>query len=109
MTAPAIFGGINVTMAGIYGIIQTTVGDIGSATYNASGTLTVVCIRAQGAITGEILARGNLISTVTTASSFSGVIAAQGNLGIIKHQCQWHRHPDQDFVDGIWQREHQWQ
>ncbi len=82
--ATSIFGNISVTSAGIYGIIQTTSGDIGQTILSGSQISSVTSITSAGAITGEIISRGNLISTVSTSSNFSGVIAAQGNLGAIQ-------------------------
>jgi len=79
VTATSIFGSINVTKAGIYGIIQTTLGDLGAVTSNAG----VTTIFAQGAITGQIISRGSLISSVKTNGAFTGVIAAQGDIGVI--------------------------
>lgn len=85
VTATNIFGDIDVLNTGIYGIIQTTVGDIGQLTVNAKGQITAdTSIISRGAITGEIVSVGNLVSTITTYGSFSGVIAAQGNIGAIE-------------------------
>ncbi len=85
VTATSIFGSINVTNAGIYGVIQTTSGDIGQVVTNSSGQITsVTTIVANGAITGQIISRGNLVSSVKTNGAFSGVIAAQGDLGAIQ-------------------------
>jgi hypothetical protein len=78
MTAPDIFGNIDVTQAGIYGVIQTTNGDIGQTT--AKGVTSII----SGAFTGEIISAGNLVSSVTIHGAFSGVIAAQGDIGAIK-------------------------
>jgi len=86
VTATSVFGNINVTSGGIYGIIQTTDGDLGSVTFGAGDAITgVTTIFAQGAITGQIISRGNLISSVKTNGAFSGVIAAQGDIGLILH------------------------
>jgi hypothetical protein len=84
VTAISIFGNIAVTSAGIYGVIQTTVGDIGQTILSGSQITGVTSITSNGAITGQILSRGNLISTVSTSSNFTGVIAAQGSLGVIQ-------------------------
>ena len=86
VTATSVFGNINVTSGGIYGIIQTTDGDLGSVTFGTGDAITgVTTIFAQGAITGQIISRGNLISSVKTNGAFSGVIAAQGDIGLILH------------------------
>ena len=73
------------TSAGIYGIIQTTDGDLGSVIFGTGGTITgVTTIFAQGDITGQIISRGNLISSIKTNGNFSGVIAAQGDIGVLQ-------------------------
>ena len=85
VTATTIFGSIKVTNAGIYGIIQTTEGDLGSVTFGTGGIITgVTTIFAQGDITGQIISRGNLISSVRTNGDFSGVIAAKGDIGVVQ-------------------------
>jgi hypothetical protein len=85
ITAPTIFGSISVTNAGIYGIIQTTSGDLGQVITGTGGTISgVTTISAKGAITGQIISRGNLVSSITTNGAFSGVIAAQGDIGAIQ-------------------------
>jgi hypothetical protein len=85
ITAPSIFGSIDVMSAGIYGVIQTTSGDIGQTVVNSSGEITsVTTIVSNGAITGQIISRGNLVSSIQTNGAFSGVIAAQGNIGTIQ-------------------------
>jgi len=84
VTAPSIFGSINVTNAGIYGVIQTTSGDFGRVILGLNGQITgVTSIYAKGAITGQIISRGDLVSSVKT-SAFSGVIAVQGDAGAIQ-------------------------
>ncbi len=85
VTAPSIFGSINVTLAGIYGVIQTTSGDLGQTVLGTNGKISsVTTIFAKGAITGQIISRGNLVSSVQTSGAFSGVIAAQGDIGAIQ-------------------------
>jgi hypothetical protein len=79
VTAPDIFGNIDVTQAGIYGVIQSTSGDIGETT--ARG---VTSILTDGAFTGAIISAGNLVSSVIIHGAFSGVIAAQDDIGAIK-------------------------
>ena len=84
VTATSLFGNINVTSGGIYGIIQTTSGDLGSVTFGTDRAINgVTTIFSQGAITGQIISHGSLISSVKTNGAFSGVIAAQGNIGLI--------------------------
>jgi hypothetical protein len=98
ITAPSIFGSIKVTRGGITGIIQTTgiridpitgarsvvSADLGSILYNkkgqAAGVTTIYC---AGALTGQIISRGNLISSITVRKTFGGVIAAQGDVGVL--------------------------
>jgi len=86
VAATSIFGSITVTGGGIYGVIQTTGGDLGAETVSATtGLITsVTSISSATAMTGQIIVRGNLISTVTVGGTFSGVIAAQGNVGVIQ-------------------------
>jgi len=98
ITAPSIFGNINVTKAGITGIIQTTGiridpftggqstvnADLGRLIVNAKGKITgVTTISSAGAITGQIISRGDLVSSITTKGAFSGLISAQGNIGAV--------------------------
>ncbi len=82
VTAPSIFGNID-TNGPIFGTIQTTVGDLGRAITNSSGTIigTTIINTNQG-ITGRIISRGNLISHISSQREFSGVIAAQGDIGV---------------------------
>jgi hypothetical protein len=85
VTAPSIFGSINVTKAGIYGTIQTTSGDIGQAIVGTGGQITgVTTIVSHTAMTGKIISRGNLVSSITVGGAFTGVIAAQGDIGAIQ-------------------------
>ena len=85
VTAPDIFGSINVIYAGIYGVIQTTSGDLGQVIVGSNGLITsVTSIHAGGSITGQIISRGNLVSSISTNGAFSGVIAAQGDFGAIQ-------------------------
>jgi hypothetical protein len=84
VTATSIFGNIKVT-GNIYGIIQTTSGDIGTVISGKSGKISsVTTISATGALTGQILARGNLVSSIKITGAFIGVIAAQGDIGAIQ-------------------------
>jgi hypothetical protein len=92
VTAPNIFGNINTVSGGITGIIQTTgirIDPITGAETTVSADLgklkngSVSSISAKLAISGKIISRGDLISSVTTSGAFTGVIAAQGNIGAI--------------------------
>ncbi|MGO9478591.1 MAG: hypothetical protein ACLQAH_13200 [Limisphaerales bacterium] len=87
VTAPSIFGSITVK-GNIYGIIQTTGGDIGETILGQNGEITgVTTISATGTLTGQIIARGNLVSSVKINGAFSGVIAAQGDIGAIQRDA----------------------
>jgi hypothetical protein len=79
VTAPSIFGNIN-TSGPIFGTVQTTVGDIGQLVTDASGTRVTTINTTQG-IPGRIISRGSLVSQVNSQKEFTGVIAAQGDLG----------------------------
>jgi hypothetical protein len=79
VTAPSIFG--NITTGGpIWGTIQTTAGDLGRA-LTTGGTITGTTSIMASAITGRVISRGNLVSRID-AGDFSGVIAAQGDIGV---------------------------
>jgi hypothetical protein len=82
VTAPSIFGNID-TNGPVFGIVQTTVGDLGSPIRDSSGTIvdTTIIHTTQG-ITGEIISRGNLVSQVQSQKEITGVIATQGDLGV---------------------------
>jgi hypothetical protein len=82
VTAPSIFGNIT-TNGPIYGTIQTRAGDLGRPLFGPGGAIvgTTVINTTQG-ISGQIVSRGNLISRVQSQSAFTGVIAAQGDIGI---------------------------
>jgi hypothetical protein len=82
VTAPSIFGNI-ATNGPIFGIIQTTVGDLGSAVRDANGTIigTTTIDTTQG-ISGKIISRGNLVSLVQSQKAITGDIATQGDLGV---------------------------
>jgi hypothetical protein len=97
LTASGIFGNINVVSGGITGTIETTGiridprtadqtavnADIGQFTYDKTGAIDgVTTITAKLGITGQIISRGNLISTVS-AKTFSGTIAVQGDIGVL--------------------------
>src|SRR5262249_36766434 len=86
VTADSIIGNINATNGGISGTIKTTVGDIGRALTDAGGNITgVTTIHAGGGgLTGKILAKGNLVSQVSLRSGLDGVVAADGDIGVIQ-------------------------
>jgi hypothetical protein len=88
ITADSIIGNIDATNGAISGTIKTTVGDLGRALTDASGNITgVTYIHAGGgglAATGQILAKGNLVSQVTLHSGLDGVIATDGDIGVIQ-------------------------
>jgi len=97
VTAASIIGNINVLKGGITGIIQTTGiridpitgtetavnADLGQLLYKKGKIVGVTTITAKLAITGEIVSRGDLISLINSGAGFSGVIAAQGNIGAV--------------------------
>ena len=88
ITAPRIIGNLNLS-GRLTRTIETTAGDIGRAFTNAAGVITgvtTVSINAGGGITstGRIISAGNLVSTIITQSSMDGVIAAQGDIGVIQ-------------------------
>src|SRR5262249_8169068 len=99
MTTPSIIG--NISASGpITAIIQTdgrwtnmTTGqtssipaDFGRSITDSSGNiLSVTSVSARGeGLTGQIISRGNLISQINASGGISGVIAAQGDLGVIQ-------------------------
>jgi hypothetical protein len=88
ITADSIIGNIDATNGGISGTIEATKGDIGRALTDANGNITgVTSIQAGGGgltSTGQILAKGNLVSQVTIKSGLDGVIAADGDIGVIQ-------------------------
>jgi hypothetical protein len=88
ITADSIIGNIAATNGGISGTIEATVGDIGRALTDASGNITgVTTISAGGGgltSTGKIIAKGNLVSLVTIKSGLDGVIAVDGDIGVIQ-------------------------
>ena len=97
VTAPNIIGNISVLKGGITGIIQTTGiwidpitgtetavnADLGQLLYKNGKVVGVTTISSKLAISGQIISRGDLISSITAGAGFSGVIAAQGNIGAI--------------------------
>jgi hypothetical protein len=88
ITADSIIGNIDATNGGISGTIEATVGDIGRALTDANGNITgVTSIQAGGGgltSTGQIIAKGNLVSQVAIKSGLDGVIAADGDIGVIQ-------------------------
>lgn len=97
LTASGVFGSINVVSGAITGTIQTTgvridpvtgdqtavSADIGQFTYDKFGAINgVTVISAKLGISGQIISRGNLVSSLS-AKGFTGVIAAQGNIGVL--------------------------
>ncbi len=85
VTAPSVVGNIEATAGPISSIIQTTSGDLGELITNASGVVigTTLITADDGGISGEIISRGDLVSSIVSEGSISGVIAAQGDLGSI--------------------------
>ena len=97
VTAPNIIGNINVVKGGITGTIQTTGiridpftgaetavnADLGQLIIKNGKVVGITTISSKLAITGQIISRGDLISSITTGGALSGVIAAQGNIGAV--------------------------
>jgi hypothetical protein len=96
ITAPSIIGDIIVKNGAITGIIQTTgirIDPITGAetavnaelgrTMIVRGKVVTTQIFAKG-LSGQIVSRGDLISTIKIGGSFTGAIAAQGNIGALK-------------------------
>jgi hypothetical protein len=105
LTAPSVFGTLDVQKAGITGLVQTTgiridpingthtsvAADFGQLLLNASvnasvnpAVTTVTRIHSAGAISGQIICRGNLVSQVIADNGLTGVISAQGDMGTIQ-------------------------
>jgi hypothetical protein len=82
VTMPSMRGNLD-TNGPIWGTVQTTVGDIGQALTNGLGTIigTTTINTTQG-IPGRIISRGSLVSRVLSQKELSGVLAAQGDLGV---------------------------
>jgi len=88
ITAPRIVGNIDVTNGAISGTIRTTSGDLGRAFRNAAGNITgVTFVRAGGGgltTTGQIISARDLVSQISIQSGLDGVVAVQGNIGVIQ-------------------------
>jgi hypothetical protein len=85
VTADRVIGNIDVTCGSINGVIKTTVGDLGVAFTDSNGNITgVTTIHAAGSLIGKILAKGNLISQINLQCGLSGVVATDGDIGIIQ-------------------------
>ena len=87
VTADRIIGNIDATNGAISGVIETTVGDFGRAlTDPTTGNITGVTFvhAGGGGLTGEILAKGNLVSQVNLRSGLDGVVATDGDIGVIQ-------------------------
>jgi hypothetical protein len=99
ITAPGIFGSLTSTgPIPATSIIQTTgvridpitgassavpadFGRVFVATSNKGPFVTTSVVQASGALSGEIISRGNLISLVEPSGNLTGLVAAQGNIG----------------------------
>ena len=71
VTAPSFFGSID-TQGPIHGTIQSLAGDIGSAFYSSGQLTGSTFINTNGGISGRIIARGNLVSQVSSQSDLGG-------------------------------------
>jgi hypothetical protein len=88
ITADSIIGNIDATNGGISGVIQTTVGDLGRALTDVSGNIMGVTFIHTGGggltSTGKIISAGNLVSLLNLKSGLDGVVAANGDVGVIQ-------------------------
>jgi hypothetical protein len=88
ITAARILGNIEAVRGGISSTIQTTGGDFGRAFTDANGTITGVTHVSTGGggitSTGRLLSAGNLISQIIGSSGMNGIIAANGDIGVIQ-------------------------
>jgi len=85
VTADRIIGNIVVSNGSIIGVVETTVGNLGSAFADANGNITgVTTIYAGGGLIGKILAKGNLVSQVNLQWGLYGVVATDGDIGVIQ-------------------------
>jgi hypothetical protein len=85
VTADSIIGSIEVSNGAINGVVKTTVGDLGRAFVDINGMITgVTTIHAAGGLNGKILAKGNLVSQIKLQCGLNGVVATDGDIGIIQ-------------------------
>jgi hypothetical protein len=101
VTAASIFGSIIDAWGPITGTLQTTGqrldpitaqmtaatadwGEVYVTVVNKVPTLTVTTVQTSGAgLGGRLISRGNLISQVLATGGVKGLVAAQGNIGIV--------------------------
>jgi hypothetical protein len=91
--APSYFGNISAPNGPIAGIIQAIglydgnghfilgTGDLGKTVVTNVQITGVTSITAAGALSGQIIVGGNLVSSITVNAGFSGIVAVQGNFG----------------------------
>jgi hypothetical protein len=99
LTASAITGNITVAKGGITGTIQTTgilidpitgaqtsvAGDIGAVVTGKNNKVSTTTITSKGGLSGQIIARGNIVSKISVHGIAAGsTIAAQGDIGIFQ-------------------------
>ncbi len=53
------------------------------ATSNKGPFVTTSVVQASGALSGQIISRGNLISLINPSGNLTGLVAAQGNIGTL--------------------------
>ncbi len=89
VSAPTIIGNIDATLGPITAIVETTAGDFGRALTDATGKITKVTYVHSGSnnLSGRIISRGNLVSSVLADGGMTGVIAAQGDIGAIQRDA----------------------
>jgi acrosin len=95
VTAPSIFGNINLYGGTLVGSIQTTgirfdpvtgapsavAADLGATTLSSGKVNGVTTIALNMGPGSQIISRGSLLSTTTLGGALLGTIAAQGNIG----------------------------
>jgi hypothetical protein len=103
VTAPSIFGNIQITSGPIASTIQTTgqridpstgivttvSADLGHLLTDSTGHIvgTTTVQASGGGLTGRLISRGNLVSTISLGGGDTGVIAAQGDIGAIQRDA----------------------
>ncbi|MDE3068412.1 MAG: hypothetical protein KGJ60_12810, partial [Verrucomicrobiota bacterium] len=88
VTAASFFGNVDLFGGTLTGTFQSTSADIGRANINSSGQIIGVTVfNANFASTARLIARGNLISQVNSGGAMLGLIAAQGDIGVIQQNA----------------------
>ncbi|MDB5289466.1 MAG: hypothetical protein JWL69_707, partial [Phycisphaerales bacterium] len=96
VTAPSVFGNVELSGGSITGTFQTTglridpmtgatasvPADIGQTLLTSGAVTGVTYFHANIASTGRLVSRGSLISLLTASGTLAGPIAAQGDIGV---------------------------